>query len=269
MDWQERERLARAEVEPHLRRLEAALHAKRYIAYGKAESILVPRAFSEACEDLQYFGLPVERADVRSPRLRFDSPPRPSYGPDQWRPLPAAPSQAGIEVEAHGAMRVVDVFATLSGPTYHRSKRCPDLLQELLTVDARRARLECLAAHGSALTPCARCTGDLATEMDETFGMASARQRRSIGIPVAQMMQEPLDRDGTGACLGQNGEDDSDPEPRATAYGAPVRPDDPRFSNRSAADWGTSYFAGSPEEFLGEPTEDDHDWRNPGQTYLE
>jgi hypothetical protein len=34
-------------------------------------------------------------------------------------------------------------------------------------------------------------------------------------------------------------------------------------------DWGTSFFAKDPEEFLAEPTEDDHDWRNTSERYLD
>lgn len=48
-------------------------------------------------------------------------------------------------------------------------------------------------------------------------------------------------------------------------YGVPEDPDDPRFTARSAMDWGTRPYAIHPEEALGEPTDDDHDWRGPSR----
>lgn len=53
------------------------------------------------------------------------------------------------------------------------------------------------------------------------------------------------------------------------AHGDPASLQDVRFQVRSSSDWGTSFFAMDPDEFLGEPTEDDHDWRDSAATYLD
>jgi hypothetical protein len=51
-------------------------------------------------------------------------------------------------------------------------------------------------------------------------------------------------------------------------FGAPAANGDSRISVRSAGGWGTSSYGQSPEELLGSPSEDDHDWRG-GSIYMD
>jgi hypothetical protein len=52
-------------------------------------------------------------------------------------------------------------------------------------------------------------------------------------------------------------------------YGEPDGPDDVRFSVHSAAGWGTNAYGQNPDEFLGEPTEDDNDWIRGSSRFLD
>lgn len=109
--------------------------------------------------------------------------------------------------------------------------------------------------------------------MNAAFGHIDPKLRPRLGIPSELMQLPPADYPGSeaSAALGAvEGSDDMDelvdgPPP----YGAPQQLGDPRFQTRASSDWGTSSFAADPNEFLGEPTEDDHDWRGTSEGYLD
>jgi hypothetical protein len=101
----------------------------------------------------------------------------------------------------------------------------------------------------SSLEPCSACAEDLFALLRGRIGAIPSGDRRRRGLPALR----PL--------LPESSADEVLPEHPDVPYGAPQDNDDVRFEVRSPADWGTRSFGQNPEEFLGEGTDDDNDWR--------
>lgn len=125
---------------------------------------------------------------------------------------------------------------------------------------AQRARTWCgaSAAHRSRLRPCRCCASELGRELAVRLGSIPSGARRSLGLPKLHPIKG---RSETGESSESGGEVD-------VFYGAPESLDDPRFNARSVVDWGTAAYGQDPDEFLGDLTDDDNDWRGGGSRYM-
>ena len=142
------------------------------------------------------------------------------------------------------AMGIIQrVFVDVEAGQFHAELECPH---------ARRVRHWCaaVAAHRSYLHPCPHCAPNLVSELRSAVGSIPSGARKSLGLPRLQTLT------GRG-----ESEQSADDEAYDLHYGAPETLDDPRFSTRSLIGWGTASFGQDPSEYLGDPTDDDNDWR--------
>lgn len=145
------------------------------------------------------------------------------------------------------------VYVSQGGTLFHASLNCDDL---------RRCQEEgvswCSAreAHLSRLQPCSCCTAELLAQLKVVVGSPTSGEKRSRGLPnLRTLIAASMHSDGT-----------SEHEAQGAPYGAAEDLDDPRFNNASALGWGTHTYGQDPQEYLGNPTEDDNDWRGMGRT---
>lgn len=140
------------------------------------------------------------------------------------------------------------VYIIQGRETFHAALTCPEV---------QRSQEDgiswCLAldAHFSRLRPCSVCGAELSASLKAHWGSSASGEKASRGLPDMRTLAP--------AAAG-----DADPAELAVPYGPAVDLDDPRFSNSSALGWGTSNFGQDPDEYLGNPTEDDNDWRGHG-----
>jgi hypothetical protein len=107
--------------------------------------------------------------------------------------------------------------------------------------------------------------------MDAAFGEVDPKLRRYLPPNV---MQVPPGEYRSSEVPGRPAvdtyvNDEHGGNDKAPPYGAPEDLDDPRFQARATTGWGTASFAADPDEFLGEVTDDDHDWRSASDGYLD
>lgn len=106
-------------------------------------------------------------------------------------------------------------------------------------------------AHFSRLRACGVCGVELLASLKAQWGALASGEKAARGLPDMQSWAPAAARDA----------DVADPD---VPYGPAVDLDDPRFSNASALGWGTSTFGQDPNEYLGNATDDDNDWRGHG-----
>ncbi len=141
------------------------------------------------------------------------------------------------------------VFVDGRTEQFHAVLNCPH---------AKTATHWCSAteAHRSRLRACQQCARTLALDLARTHGSIPSGARKGLGLPKLNPVPGASESDQSG--------DDAE---AALSYGAPESLNDPRFANRSMADWGTASYGQDPDEFLGGPTDDDNDWRGGNQMY--
>lgn len=171
------------------------------------------------------------------------------------------------ELRKAGAISRKRVYVNRDIGYFHASTRCKV---------ARNVTHWCTAgdAYRSHLRPCPRCSTTLAIDLErylETTSSGRGTERQPLRLiqigkkaptaEAASRRRQPRSKKGTpGRRTGSR-------RSGAIPYGNPSDIDDIRFSHRTAAEWGTSSFRQHPEEFLGTPTEDDHDWRGRNSLY--
>lgn len=219
----------------HLLRLRLEMVRMRAGGRVMPLAIAVPAGFVPLCRR-EYLGLPIVPAEVLEPTLQLPGPSMPEANQAQ----PPAPSERPL------AFRRVDVTFVVGSHFYHADSNCavgrivPSVGRKHLVVT-----VDCEAAHRSRLLPCQECSVVLERRLNHVFGPIPLESKRSRPLPT-------FDAPGhTDRTQGSHG----------LAYGTPDDPEDSRFQHRSALDWGTLSYASDPDEFYGEPTDDDHDWR--------
>ncbi|MEU5841565.1 hypothetical protein [Rhodococcus sp. NPDC047139] len=183
--------------------------------------------------------------------------------------LRSSPPRRLSEAELREAVSIArrQVFVIRGSGVFHASARCRD---------GRNATHRCMAAdaYRSHLSPCPRCSTSLARELgryiDRTrTGSGAAQPLRLVRIGKKTSPSDTALRrqNQKSRSKGTPGRRTGSRQDGSIPYGAPSNIDDIRFSHRTAAEWGTSSYGQHPEEFLGSPTEDDHDWRGGNSLY--
>jgi hypothetical protein len=136
---------------------------------------------------------------------------------------------------------------------YHGDSNCPRLGAHAAFGIGR-----CLSddAHASALNPCPECAAGISEELRLHHGVIASGERRRRGRPRLVPISPAMSGDEEASEGG-------------VPYGAPQDEGDIRFSNHSAADWGTASYGQNPAEYLAEFTDDDNDWRGGGSRLLD
>ena len=111
------------------------------------------------------------------------------------------------------------VFVDSRTEQFHAVLNCPH---------AKTATHLCSAteAHRSRLGACQQCARTLALDLTRTHGSIPSGARKGLGLPKLNPVPGASESDQSG--------DDAE---AALSYGAPESLDDPRFANRSTADW--------------------------------
>lgn len=249
---------AGALLSAHLKRLRFEIQGRRVKGDRTPTAIEVPRSFPSACLRLRYWNLPVIFGDVRQPELSFR---RRFSEPAYSAPIgPVAPRAAP---DTSLALRIVDVAINSARDTYHLDPACPSLEPDT-EMTGRVWVAKCNDAHRSRLMACTSCSADLAETMLRVLGVVDESLRRRMPA-----MRPADSRAGKEIRTARDEDDVPVRETGSMPFGAPNRPNDPRFVVRSAADWGTSAHSMNSDEFLSETTEDDHDWRDEATRYLD
>ncbi len=141
------------------------------------------------------------------------------------------------------------VYVDTSRDEYHQDPECPMCPWD--------GTCSADSAHLSRLTPCRICAKDLSQALGQALGSIPSGERRKKSLPVLQARP--------GRVADEEADSGSDPAQGHPPYGEPGSLRDPRFANRSRLGWGTATFGQSPDEFLGESTDDDNDWRGRGR----
>lgn len=142
---------------------------------------------------------------------------------------------------------------------YHYDRACPSAGQGNLLRQGGLRACQAGAAHRSCLRPCQECASDIAQILRIVIGPVTSGEKARLPLPPLRWVRPSSEQD-RGPASGH--------EDYVGPYGAPSTPDDPRFVSRSGTGWGTGAFGQHPDEFLGESTDDDHDWRG-GDRYME
>jgi len=179
----------------------------------------------------------------------------------QIRTVPPKRLPTADELRQAGRVARKRVYVNRNVNYFHTSARCRA---------GRNMTHWCKAgdAYRNRVRPCPTCSTNLAKDLqkylDATASMNYPELRplrlhplgktdRTAKIPSNQ--KKSRSRAGTPGRRAGAGRNDRIP------HGTPSNVKDTRFSHRTAMEWGTSSFRQHPEEFLGTPTEDDHDWR--------
>ena len=171
------------------------------------------------------------------------------------------------EVRKVVSMARQHVFVKRGIGVFHASAQCKD---------GRKATHWCLAAdaYRSHLQPCSICSTKLAYELGRYIDTpllergAAPQPLRLVQIgKKAPTTDTTSRRQNSRSKKGTPGRRSGSRGSGAIPYGSPSDIDDIRFSHRTAAEWGSSSFRQHPEEFLGTPTDDDHDWRGRNSLY--
>lgn len=159
------------------------------------------------------------------------------------------------------------VYVDRSSKYFHASERCKadrDITHWCTAADAYRSHLR----------PCPTCSIALARALERKLGASSRREdseQRPLRLIRLETTPRPPEtmprRQKARSKKGTPGRRSSSRGSGAIPYGSPSDIGDIRFSHRTAAEWGTSSFRQHPEEFLGTPTDDDHDWRGRNSLY--
>lgn len=117
------------------------------------------------------------------------------------------------------------------------------------------------AAYRSRLQPCSACASGHMRAFSVALGRLRSGTRKSLGLPHLWLVEGRFDH--------------RDVDPADTVadadvpYGAPDDQGDPRFAAQSSVGWGTASYGQDPDEYLGDATDDDNDWRGGGARYLD
>ncbi|MGX7722644.1 hypothetical protein [Rhodococcus sp. 5G237] len=182
---------------------------------------------------------------------------------------PASPQRRLNEAELRSAVSMArqHVFVERGSGVFHASRQCKD---------GRNVTHWCLAAdaYRSHLRPCPKCSTKLAHDLGRYIDTQLSKKEAASGpLRLTRIGRKAPTTDATShrrksrSKKGTPGRRSSSRQTRAIPYGSPSDIDDIRFSHRTAAEWGTSSFRQHPEEFLGSPTDDDHDWRGGNSLY--
>lgn len=182
---------------------------------------------------------------------------------------PASPQRRLNEAELRRAVSMArqHVFVERGARVFHASRQCKD---------GRNVTHWCRAAdaYRSHLRPCPKCSTKLAHDLGRYIDTHLSKKDAAPGpLRLAQIGRKAPPTDATSrrrkahSKKGTPGRRSGSRQTRAIPYGSPSDIADIRFSHRTAAEWGTSSFRQHPEEFLGSPTDDDHDWRGRSSLY--
>ncbi|MFD6859742.1 hypothetical protein ACFWCF_20700 [Rhodococcus sp. NPDC060090] len=141
-------------------------------------------------------------------------------------------------------------------------------------------------AYRSRLHPCGTCAASLAEALGNHLGRIPSGERARLALPTLQAFHyseytgtrpPPLRRPRRGKMSKRKAQTSSAKRSRPadtasssgtyTQYGNPTDVNDIRFSHVSEFGWGTASYGQHPEEHLGTPTDDDHDWRGSSAHY--
>jgi hypothetical protein len=245
-------------LRPYMDRLRRAMQKLHATGDRVPNRIVVPMRFPKSCDVMTLWGLPVKRDQVMEPELRF-----PYQGTmSTWRAWEnaIAVGQPQLVRPIQPAFRIVPVYVWSDWAIYHLDPACPGPDPGLTGQSRDNVRRQywtnCDQAHRSRLCACTKCSSALAIRMTELFGQVTTAEKSRRKLPHLRPVAH---------ARGQVDEADAievgDAVDPGIPYGAPRRLGDPRFSNHSAAGWGSAFSSDDPEESLSEPTEDDHDWR--------
>ncbi|MDO2378394.1 hypothetical protein Q2298_08510 [Rhodococcus electrodiphilus] len=154
------------------------------------------------------------------------------------------------------------VFVGKGAPLFHAKYRCR-------TGETTSRWCTAAEAHRSRLAPCPTCCTRLGRFLQGCLGTIPNEERKTLPLPTLRIVGGKDDRKGISSSPRRSRKKAGSTRRRGrsgstsktTRYGRPTSIDDPRFSNRSSLGWGTASYGQHPEEFLGSPTDDDHDWR--------
>ncbi|WP_199424610.1 hypothetical protein [Actinotalea solisilvae] len=156
------------------------------------------------------------------------------------------------------------VYVRGDGPIYHADPQCT----ALAALNSDDAIGTCRADHAyqSCLNPCPSCGRELADSLKVTLGTVPSGERKRRSRPKLQPL--PIAASTSTSHLRITTGRDYDPGQVTVPYGAPSSAHDLRFDNASRVGWGAAAYGQNHEEFLGERTDDDNDWRG-GNNYLD
>lgn len=245
---------AMSALEPHLNRLRRDIEGRRAKGDRPPIAIMVPITYPRECTKLSFWSLPVISGDVRQPELTCIPMAIPRRAPD------TQPAEMTGGPDTSQALRIVDVFVGSGRTTYHADPRCAHLHPEVGVGHDSLYVARCDHAHRSSLLPCSVCSVELAEKMTRVLLPVSPEEKKRRTVPALRRAQSPPRATQETPSTDYAVEDESAPAPESF-YGVPGDLSDPRFTVRTASDWGTAFFGSDLEETLSEPTEDDHDWR--------
>ena len=136
--------------------------------------------------------------------------------------------------------------------TYHATTKCPRAKHASFLCDS-------VGAHFSPLQPCSKCATELAQALAIAYGVVTLAERARRGLP----MFTPSRANGKPRTSGTKKQRTSRRSSRkkTDTYGSPTTNDDARFTHKSRLEIGMAAYRQNSNEFLAEPTDDDHDWR--------
>lgn len=149
---------------------------------------------------------------------------------------------------ANGSLSSARVYVRSNSTRFHTDPACPH--SEQPHEGMMNSWCPATAAHRSCLQPCSRCGAELARELSLVLGRIPSGERTRLPLPQLHAHH--------GYAF-----DGADREPGTAAGGAGLAqgPGEPRLTTRGGSEWGVANYRQDVEEFLGESTNDDHDWR--------
>lgn len=157
------------------------------------------------------------------------------------------------------------VYVRAGGPTYHVEVTCGAMQAEagaglLGTCRASQAYLSCLTA-------CPECASELSGILKARLGAIPSGERKRRSYPRLQPVSSAAPS-ATPVEVTMTDFSEADLAPARAPYGSPASADDVRFDNATHMGWGAAAYGQNHDEFLGENTDDDNDWRG-GARYLD
>lgn len=146
------------------------------------------------------------------------------------------------------------VLTTRSSSVYHRQGDCPRLLAEVAD-GALPGLTEAVLAYHYGRKGCRDCTHSFDSKLRcDLVDVPPQHRSHSEKIPLESVYGPEAG--------GWHGDVE-------VPYGPAGEPQDIRFSVHTTVDWGTYTYGQHPDEYLGEPTDDDHDWGRGPSRYLD
>lgn len=143
---------------------------------------------------------------------------------------------------------------------YHATDKCSKSKQSTVLCDS-------VAAHFSPLQPCPTCAAGIARTLEDAYGVVSRAERERRGLPLFTPYAKRRKFKGAST-KGRKGAATSAALKKTDLYGSPDTGEDVRFTHYSRLEMGMAAYRQNSDEFLAEPTDDDHDWRG-GTSMLE